>query len=154
MPNHRSGTAPDSVVGMPHGIQISFDAANPPALAEFWAIALGYVEQPPPEGFESWADFAEKNGMPLESMNNYGAVVDPENIGPRLFFQKVPEGKTAKNRVHLDIDVTGHGADSDALEAHIEILVSAGASRYDKRSEQGVTWVVMSDPEGNEFCVS
>lgn len=139
---------------MPYGLQIVFDAANPPALADFWALAMGYVPQQPPDGFDSWADFAEKNGMPLSSLGDYGAVVDPENIGPRLFFQKVPEPKTAKNRVHLDIDVTGHGANPEALDAHVGKLVAAGAARHHKLSELGATWVVMSDPEGNEFCIS
>lgn len=142
------------VGSMPYGLQIALDAENPPALADFWALAMGYVPQEPPEGFESWADFAEKNGMPLSSLGDYGAVVDPENIGPRLFFQKVPEKKTAKNRMHLDIDVTGHGSHPEALEAHVAKLVAAGGTRYKKLSEMGATWVVMSDPEGNEFCVS
>jgi hypothetical protein len=138
---------------MPHGIQITFDAADPPRLAEFWALALGYVLQPPPPGFESWEAFAEANDMP-GSVNDYGSAIDPEGIGPRLFFQKVPEPKTAKNRVHLDVHASGDDGDEALREAHIQKLVEAGATRHDQHTEFGATWVVMSDPEGNEFCVS
>ncbi len=138
---------------MPHGIQITFDAANPPALAEFWALALGYVLQPPPPGFDSWEAFAEANDMP-GAIDDYGSVVDPEGVGPRLFFQKVPESKTAKNRVHLDVHASGPDGDPDLREAHVQLLVDAGATRGAEHSEFGATWVVMADPEGNEFCVS
>ncbi len=138
---------------MPHGIQIAVDAADPPALAEFWALALGYVLQPPPPGFDTWEAFAEANEM-ADAVNDYGAVVDPEGIGPRLFFQKVPEPKTAKNRMHIDIHASGPGRDEGLRESHIEKLVAAGATRGAQHSDLGATWVVMSDPEGNEFCVS
>ena len=138
---------------MPHGIQITFDAADPPALAEFWALALGYVLQPPPPGFDSWEAFAKANDA-ADSLNDYGSVVDPEGVGPRLFFQKVPEPKTAKNRVHLDVHASGPDADPELREAHIQRLVDAGATRGAEYAEFGATWVVMADPEGNEFCVS
>ncbi len=138
---------------MPHGIQITFDAADPAALAEFWALALGYVPQPPPDGFATWEAFAEANDM-AEAIGDYGAVIDPEGIGPRIFFQKVPEPKAAKNRVHLDVHASGPQRDPELREAHIRRLVDAGATRGAEYSELGATWVVMSDPEGNEFCVS
>lgn len=138
---------------MPHGIQITFDAADPSALAEFWALALGYVPQPPPSGFDSWEAFAEANDMP-GAVGDYGSVVDPEGVGPRLFFQKVPEPKTAKNRVHLDVHASGSESDPELREAHIAKLVEAGATRGAEYSEFGASWVVMADPEGNEFCVS
>ena len=87
-------------------------------------------------------------------MNDYGSVVDPEGVGPRLFFQKVPEPKTAKNRVHLDVHASGPDADPELREAHIQRLVDAGATRGAEYAECGASWVVMADPEGNEFCVS
>jgi hypothetical protein len=89
------------------GIQVVFDANDPERLAGFWASALGYVAQPPPEGFASWDDWARDAGIPEENWNDARALVDPDGAGPRLFFQRVPEAKTAKNRVHLDVDVGG-----------------------------------------------
>ncbi|HET8590237.1 MAG TPA: VOC family protein, partial [Nakamurella sp.] len=79
--------------------------------------------------------------------------------GPRLFFQKVPEGKTAKNRVHLDVSVGRGITDPDerwrAVTAHVDTLVSAGATIVEERRNDqfGDHWMVMTDPDGNEFCV-
>jgi hypothetical protein len=126
------------------GIQVTMDAADPGKLAAFWADALGYVVQPPPPGFESWEDFAVKNNIPFESVNDYSAIIDPEGNGPRFFFQRVPEGKTAKNRLHLDVNA--------GLEA-VDRLVSLGATRVREFNDNKGHWVVMLDPEGNEFCV-
>ncbi|MEU3649132.1 VOC family protein [Lentzea sp. NPDC034063] len=126
------------------GIQVTMDAADPGKLAAFWADALGYVLQPPPPGFESWEDFAVKNKIPFESVNDYSAIIDPEGKGPRFFFQRVPEGKTAKNRLHLDVNA--------GLEA-VDRLVSLGATRVREFNDNKGHWVVMLDPEGNEFCV-
>ena len=132
---------------MAHGIQLTFDAADPPNLAAFWALVLGYVEQPPPPGFDNWEDFAAANGIPPEQMGDYGAVIDPDGVGPRLLFMKVPEPKTAKNRMHLDIHVPDR-------PAHVARLVEAGGKELDSRTELGVAWTVMEDPEGNVFCVA
>ncbi|PWK82018.1 hypothetical protein C8D88_115134 [Lentzea atacamensis] len=126
------------------GIQVTMDAADPGKLAEFWAEALGYVVQPPPPGFESWEDFAVKNNIPYESLNDYSAIIDPEGEGPRFFFQRVPEGKTAKNRVHLDVN-----AGLDAVDR----LVALGATKVQEFKDGKGHWVTMLDPEGNEFCV-
>jgi hypothetical protein len=132
---------------MAHPIQITFDAADPPVLAEFWALVLGYEPQPPPPGFDSWAAFAEANDIPDDRLGDYGAVVDPEGKGPRLLFLRVPEGKVAKNRVHLDVGVPDR-------EAHVARLVEAGATRLGDHAEVGTEWTVLQDPEGNEFCVA
>lgn len=132
---------------MANGIQLTFDATDPPALAEFWALVLDYELQPPPPGFDSWEEFAAANGIPPERMGDYGAVVDPAGEGPRLLFLKVPEGKTAKNRVHLDVSVPDR-------VAHVARLVEAGATYIDERSEMGATWTVLEDPEGNVFCIA
>ncbi|MET9230488.1 VOC family protein [Lentzea sp. NPDC003310] len=126
------------------GIQVTMDAADPGKLAGFWADALGYVVQPPPPGFDSWEDFAVKNNIPFESINDYSAIIDPEGKGPRFFFQRVPEGKTAKNRLHLDVNA--------GLEA-VDRLVSLGATKVQEFNDAKGHWVVMLDPEGNEFCV-
>ena len=137
-------------------VHISFDASDPPALARFWALALGYVEEPPPPGFDTWEAFAESHGMGPEAVERYGAVIDPDGAGPRLLFQMVPEGKAAKNRVHLDVVAPGasEGQDHEAdIEAHAERLVQAGATRIARHEEFGKAWVVLQDPEGNEFCL-
>jgi len=127
--------------------QITVDAANPPELAQFWQLAMSYVEEPPPPGFASWAEFAAANNIPEDQFDSYGSAVDPDGTGPRMLFLKVPEGKTAKNRMHLDLHV-------DDPEVHVERLVDAGATKVETRSETGITWTVMTDPEGNEFCVA
>jgi Glyoxalase-like domain len=132
---------------MANHVQITFDAADPPALAEFWALVLDYQLQPPPPGFDSWEAFAEANGIPAEQFGDYGAVVDPDGNGPRLLFLKVPEGKVAKNRVHLDVAVADR-------EGHVVRLVEAGATRLSDHEELGSVWTVLRDPEDNEFCVA
>ena len=88
---------------MARKIQITFDCGDPAALSGFWAEALGYRLQDAPEGFESWEAALESMGIPPERRNDASALIDPNGTGPRLFFQRVPEGKTAKNRVHIDI---------------------------------------------------
>jgi hypothetical protein len=138
------------------GVQVTFDAHDPPRLAEFWALALDYVLQPPPEGFASWEDFARSIGIPEEQWDKLAAVVDPDGVGPRLLFQKVPEGKTAKNRVHLDVNA-GAGAEDDqrraVARAHVQKLVAAGGTVLREVDEATGWCLVMRDPEGNEFCV-
>ena len=91
---------------MARTFQVTFDCGNPAVLAEFWAQALHYQLQPPPEGFDTWDEFADANEIPEEIRGDISAVVDPIGEGPRLLFLRVPEGKTAKNRVHLDINVS------------------------------------------------
>ena len=84
-------------------IQVTFDCADPGALAEFWAEALGYQVQGPPPGFDSWPAALTAWGVPEDQWNSKSAIIDPDGEGPRIFFQRVPEGKTVKNRVHLDV---------------------------------------------------
>jgi len=67
-------------------IQVTFDAAEPEKLAEFWALALGYVAEPPPEGFGSWEDFARSAGIPEQDWGEVASRVDPAGEGPRLYF--------------------------------------------------------------------
>jgi hypothetical protein len=134
------------------------DCSDPDSLAGFWATALHYVEQPPPDGFDSWEGFLTSIGVPQSEWNSASAVVDPDGIGPRIYFQRVPEPKTVKNRVHLDINAGGgHGTPDDdrraRVDAEIERLRDAGATVVGEKDERGEHWVVMQDPEGNEFCV-
>jgi len=84
-------------------IQVTFDCAEPERVARFWCEVLGYVVPPPPEGFATWDDF--DRALPPEHQGSAFACVDPSGVGPQLFFQRVPEGKVVKNRVHLDVRV-------------------------------------------------
>lgn len=139
-------------------IQIVFDAHDPGTLAGFWAEALAYQEEPPPPGFEDWPGFLRSVGVPQEEWGQYAAVVDPDGVGPRVFFQRVPEEKAVKNRVHLDLSVGGgREAPLEVRRENIEraaaALVGRGATVVGPREETGSYWVVMQDPEGNEFCL-
>jgi len=139
-------------------LQITFDAADPAALAAFWGEAIGYVEEDPPDGFDSWEAWAAANDLPRETWGDYASRVDPDGMGPRLFFQRVPEPKTAKNRVHLDLAVGGGRGtppeESRALvAAAVERAVAAGATRIREVDERDQHWVVLQDPEGNELCM-
>jgi hypothetical protein len=139
-------------------IQVVIDCKDPARLAEFWADALGYVVQPPPPGFDSWEQFAERIGIPRQDWDRLSAVVDPDGAKPRILFQKVPEDKTVKNRVHLDIDVApgappGGEERRAAARARAERLVALGAGLLRELDEPAGWCLVMSDPEGNEFCL-
>ncbi|WCN84191.1 VOC family protein [Micromonospora sp. LH3U1] len=144
---------------MARDVQITFDCSDPAALAAFWAEALGYQVQPPPGDFESWEQALEAMGVPPENRNDASAVVDPDGAGPRLFFQRVPERKQTKNRVHVDVRAAP-GLTGDermaALEAEAERLASHGATRLGRHEPApplGAGHLVMADPEGNEFCL-
>ncbi|WP_212846635.1 VOC family protein [Actinoplanes ianthinogenes] len=140
-------------------VQITFDCADPLRLAGFWAEALGYQMQAPPGGFASWEQALAAMNIPEERWNDANAVVDPKGAGPRVFFQRVPEGKAAKNRVHLDVRAAPGLSGEErmaALEVEATRLVGLGATRVSRREpapplEAG--HIVMTDPEDNEFCL-
>ena len=143
---------------MATSFQVTFDAHDPRGLGTFWADVLGYVDQPPPDGFEDWDAFLDAQGVPPGERDRAWAVVDPEGVGPRLFFQRVPEGKTAKNRVHLDVSCSGGrqvppAERRERVDARAAELVARGARAIGPREGMGDYWVVMQDPEGNEFCL-
>ncbi|SHN74080.1 VOC family protein [Cryptosporangium aurantiacum] len=152
---------------MSRDVQITFDAHDPRALSTFWRDVLGYVHPGPPgvevpEGtdpFTVWDEFLARVGVPPEERNTRSAIEDPEGKGPRVFFQKVPEDKDAKNRVHLDVRVAP-GLQGDermaALEAESDRLVARGAKRlrrFEPEPPMSTGFLVMADPEGNEFCL-
>jgi hypothetical protein len=136
-------------------VQIAIDCADPAALAAFWSEALpGYQLQAPPPGFDSWPAFLAAQSVPEEEWNSRSALVGD---GPRLFFQRVPEPKSGKNRVHLDLHAGGGpGVPVDEqrakMRAELERLAAAGATFVEEHEELGVVWAVLTDPEGNEFC--
>jgi hypothetical protein len=135
-------------------VQVTFDCAEPERVARFWCEVLGYVVPPPPEGFASWDDF--DRALPPEDQGSWFACVDPTGAGPRLFFQRVPEGKVVKNRLHLDVRAgTGLAGEERvaALEAECARLVALGAVRVRLLRADGdnESCLVMQDIEGNEF---
>ncbi|WP_344776217.1 VOC family protein [Nocardioides panacisoli] len=138
-------------------VQVTFDCADPWAQSLFWNEVLGYEHPPPPPGFGSWEEFSAS--LPEQQRNAASASQDPAGRGPRLFFQRVPEGKVAKNRVHLDVRAAP-GLQGDArmaaLEAECERLVALGATRlqrFEPEPPMSMGFLVMRDPEGNEFCL-
>ncbi len=130
--------------------QVTFDCVDADRMTDFWATALGYVVQPPPPGFESWEGFLRANDLEVPPAGSISAIVDPDGVGPRILFQRVPEPKTVKNRVHLDVR---SGGGDDAKRAMADRLIAAGATEVREVREPGEFWIVMCDPEGNEFCV-
>lgn len=143
---------------MSREVQITFDAADPAALAAFWAEALGYVLQPPPGEFKTWDEALDAWGVPPEERNSRSAVVDPDGKGPRIFIQKVPEGKTAKNRCHLDVRAAPGQKGQErmaTLTAEADRLLALGATVFERLepNEMDEGCIVMNDPEGNEFCL-
>jgi hypothetical protein len=142
--------------------QLTIDCADPDPLARFWAVALGYDIQPPPAGFETWTAYWRSIGVPEDELDDgVDRLVDPDGAGPTIWFQKVPEPKTVKNRLHLDLFVGGGRkvpieTRKQRVEAEADRLVAAGASRLRVLEQEGLDHyaVVMQDPEGNEFCVA
>ena len=152
---------------MSRQIQVTFDAHDPAALSTFWRDALGYVHPGPPgvdlpagaDPLAAWDDFLAGMGVPPEQRNTRSAIEDPDGTGPRVFFQQVPEDKVVKNRLHLDVRAApGLRGDERmaALEAECDRLVALGAKRL-RRDEpappMSAGFIVMADPEGNEFCL-
>ncbi|MGW7052344.1 VOC family protein [Streptomyces sp. NPDC054887] len=137
-------------------VQVTFDCAEPERVARFWCEVLGYVVPSPPEGFATWDDF--NRSLPLEDRDSWFACSDPSGVGPRFYFQRVPEGKVAKNRVHLDVRV-GIGLVGEerlaTLEAECARLVALGAHRVRllPADDENESCITMQDIEGNEFCL-
>jgi Glyoxalase-like domain len=152
---------------MSRHIQVTFDAHDPQALSLFWRDVLGYVHPGPPgvdlppgaDPLAAWDEFLEGIGVAKEERNTRSALEDPDGHGPRIFFQRVPEDKVAKNRVHLDVRAAP-GLQGEqrmaALEAECERLVALGATRvrrFEPEPPMESGFIVMTDPEGNEFCL-
>ena len=112
----------------PRRFGLVLDCADPGLLAEFWAEALGYAN--------------------VGSAGAYVALYPRHGSGPKLLLQRVAEPKSSKNRMHLDIETPDIHSEADRLTA-------LGASRVSEGpcSEHGSTWILMADPEGNEFCI-
>ncbi|MCZ4119936.1 VOC family protein [Streptomyces sp. H39-S7] len=138
---------------------LTIDCAHPAKLAAFWALALGYGEKPPPAGFGSWEEWLSHHEVPESEWDEGAYLADPDGVGPNLSFLQVPEPKTVKNRLHLDVQVGG-GRDTPwevrwpRVLAAMERLTTAGATALREETLQGrPDHMVMADPEGNEFCL-
>jgi len=136
-------------------IQIAIDCRDPHAQADFWAAALGYsfdrdpdfIRQMIDQGRASDADTLVHDGILVWAD---GDAINPPHPGlPRIYLQRVPEGKVGKNRVHLDVHVG-----REQRDAQVERLVKLGATRLYDGQQGPHSWVTMADPEGNEFCVA
>ena len=142
--------------------QLVIDCASPEPLARFWAEALHYVLATPPSGFDSWDAFYRSIGVP-EGLLSGGTdvIVDPNGEGPRIWFQIVPDQKSVKNRLHIDVSASGSRDAAldirrERVEAEAARLVSLGATRIQALVEDGMDHyaVAMTDPEGNEFDIN
>ncbi len=142
--------------------QLVIDCTSPEPLAQFWAEALHYVIEPPPSGFDSWDEFYRSIGVPEEELGiGADSIADPNGEGPRIWFQVVPEAKSIKNRIHIDVHASG-GRDTpletrrELVEAEAARLVALGATWKGPITEEGLDHygVAMADPEGNEFDIN
>jgi predicted enzyme related to lactoylglutathione lyase len=109
---------------------MTFDCPDPVLVAEFWSAALGYETI-------RWDDYDGATSLPTDGSR------------PHLGFIKVPEGKTVKNWLHLDIEPS-----ETTMEFEVERLILLGATKIKVFNEPSGTWTLMADPEGNEFCVA
>ena len=144
---------------MAYDVQVVIDASDPHALADWWAEAIGWVVEPSDEdfirkmvaeGYATEADTATHRGVLV--WREGAAIRHPEGLEsgrPRILFQLVPESKTVKNRVHLDIRV---GAEN--REKELARLVAAGATELHRGRQGPHAWITIADPEGNELCLS
>jgi hypothetical protein len=160
MPGVYTGAPTDGQTRRVRPVQIVIDAQDTQRLATFWAGALadrGYRLPTPPDGAPDWPTWLRAQGVPEEQWGAGFALDNDDPAQPRLYLQRVPEGKAAKNRVHLDL-LAGGGAgvplaeQEQRVDAAVERLVAAGATLVERRTELGVHWAVLHDPEGNEFC--
>ncbi len=132
-------------------MDLTFDCVRAEPLAEFWKVALGYEDEPPPAPFKTRDEWVASFGDPADDEGSGAWLHDPDGVGPRLSFLEVPEPKVAKNRVHLDIRVGKHGDPWPRILAKAEELRTIGGRVV--ATFEG-HHVVMADPEGNEFCVA
>jgi hypothetical protein len=137
--------------------QLTIDSNDPARLARFWAGALGYGPVPPRQDTSWWSHYRSR----LDDRKAFeDRLFDPEGKGPAIWFQQVPEHKAGKNRLHLDLYPTARddsltlGQRIEIVEAKVAELTGLGATVERRTREESTYFVVMHDPEGNEFCVS
>ena|SRR5829696_775777 len=140
---------------MAYDVQVTFDSADPHRMADWWAEALGWDVEPTDEDFirgmiaEGWATDDDTTTHRGSLVWKVGAAILHPQSRQRILFQVVPEPKTVKNRVHLDVRV---GADN--VEAELERLTGLGATFLHRGHQGPHGWVTVADPEGNELCLT
>ena len=152
---------------MPVRFQLVIDCENPEVLAGFWAAALGYVLEPPPDGFATWDEWRRDLGLPDSELGiGVDSIIDPGGEGPRIWFHLVPDAKTVKNRLHLDVHASGGAGPTDRsvpldertqrVDAEARRLTFLGATPTGALRADGVDHYAMGmkDPEGNEFDIN
>ena len=134
-------------------LQVAIDCFDATRLAAFWIEVLGYRQSAPP-GHESWSAFSAAEAH--EPGESWHRIEDPDGVGPTLLFHRVPEQKAVKNRLHLDIFLVDNSSPDhrDAVIAEAVRLVDLGASRVRNVDADDDFYIVMQDPEGNEFCIA
>ncbi len=137
---------------MPRRFGVTIDCRDPLTLAAFWREVLDYQDDPAPEGYSSWADYDAANGVSDDDAAAGATIIDPNGAGPRLYFQKVPEVKSAKNRVHLDVTVSESRQWAE-VQAAADRVVGAGGRILRVSDDPNDRFIVVTDPEGNEFCL-
>jgi catechol 2,3-dioxygenase-like lactoylglutathione lyase family enzyme len=139
-------------------IDVTIDCREPERLARFWRELLGYVDRPVPAGYASWEEYDTAAGVLETELDAGSAAVDPAGRGPRLFFQRVPEPKVAKNRLHLDVHVSDGQPDQaaarKAVQEHAKRAEGLGATVIRTNPDEEDFYMVLVDPEGNEFCLT
>jgi hypothetical protein len=141
---------------MAFDFQVTIDSAAPHPLADWWAEALGWQREPSDEAFIR-SMIAQGHARESDTMRHGGELVwvegaairHPTGGAPRVLFQLVPEPKTVKNRVHLDVRVG-----RDRMAAEVERLVALGATVLHTGQQGPHHWTTMADPEGNELCLT
>lgn len=144
--------------------QLVIDCADPDRLARFWAAALHYELEPAPAGFDSWDDYYRDLGLGEEFLGHgEDSICDPRGEGPRIWFQRVPDVKSVKNRLHIDVAAGGDRSvpietRKARVDAEVLRLAGLGATMTEGLAElePGLDHyaVAMTDPEGNEFDVN
>ena len=134
-------------------IDLTLDCANPTRLAEFWKLALGYEDEPPPAPFTSREEWLAQFDSDDDDAGDGAWLHDPAGVGPRLSLLQVPEPKVAKNRLHMDVRVSASVGADRRVAAITEAVVRRDAAGGSALQELPGHPVVMADPEGNEFCV-
>jgi hypothetical protein len=152
---------------MPTPFQLVIDCRDPELLARFWAAALGYVPEPPPEGFATWDDWRRDSGLPDSELGmRADTIIDPSGAGPRIWFRADEAAKVVKNRLHIDIHVSGGrtvvegrsvplATRTQRVDAEARRLADLGAAITGRLGDGLDHYAVgMKDPEGNEFDIN
>ena len=144
---------------MAHPVQITFDCSDVRRLSQFYIEALHYKMMDPPDGFATWEAALDGWGVPREEWDDGAHIIDLEGKGPRIYFQRLDTPKPGKNRLHIDVTVSGGrkvplDERRRRIDAEAQRLLALGATKEYALDEDQHYSVTLSDPEGNEFCLN